>query len=93
MTEVKQAILASIEKWEKKAAGVDTDDIGPEDCPLCQLFFKFRCEGCPILAKTGSHFCYDTPYSAYVRILVKGTKDEIMEKAQEEVDFLKTLLE
>lgn len=37
-------------------------DFGPGSCPLCLLFYKRDCEGCPIKEDTGERQCIDTPY-------------------------------
>lgn len=81
------ALKGSIAKWEAIVDGTGEDD-GPENCPLCQLFHgkPNYCKGCPVQERTGMHSCMDTPYERY------ATDSETDETAQEELDFLKSLL-
>lgn len=35
---------------------------GPEDCPLCQLYWRNDCVRCPVYRHTGQCYCCGTPY-------------------------------
>ena len=62
--EVVKALKGSIEKWKKVAAGKASDE-GPNNCPLCQLFFTDGCERCPVYEITGTYLCEGTPYDEW----------------------------
>lgn len=67
-TKVKEALRASIEKWDRNAKAQSPDDFrsSAEDCPLCVMFFLAHptasCNGCPVYAATGHVTCGNTPY-------------------------------
>jgi hypothetical protein len=86
------ALKASIEKWEKRAAGKDNKQhTGQYDCPLCKMFHsEFRkgepsCVGCPVYEETKEKYCSGTPYYDYA-----GSRNVVHTKA--ELDFIKSLL-
>ena len=91
------ALQGSIEKWEAIVNGIGTDQ-GASNCPLCALFLpplwidkpnQRPCEGCPVYEKTGIVFCEGSPYEDFCN----AEEDSDMEAlAQEELDFLKSLL-
>lgn len=93
------ALKGSIEKWEdvrdRKIA-----DKGPTNCPLCQLFFANPgCFGCPVAAASGDSCCDQTPYEEWGvhqahhdEHVQRVYCEECEEHAQNEVDFLKSLL-
>ncbi len=43
------------------------DDQGVLNRPLCKLFYKVDCEGCPIKEKTNRTKCLSTPYDHWVK--------------------------
>jgi hypothetical protein len=103
---IKEALDASIAKWEKNASVLCSNKvlIGAEDCPLCLLFNNDEtdegecCIGCPVYEKTGKVGCKDTPYYlaqiAFVdwSILDKNEDYELfITAARDEVTFLKSL--
>ena len=78
-----KALKGSIKKWEGVVRGT-VIDYGASNCPLCKLFyFKKDCTGCPVRKKTGHEACRKSPFVNW-RMRVIG--------AQEELDFLKSLL-
>ncbi len=96
------ALKGSIKKWEKISEGTGVDR-GPENCPLCKLFFDglFSCVGCPVAGKTKRDFCNKTPYEkwtmhhedkhhTYEDYQVHCPKCTLL--ATQEVKFLKSLL-
>lgn len=101
--EAAAALEASIEKWERNACADHPDDVklGPEYCPLCQLFWEDDCESCPIAAHTGQIFCKDTPYERADIVAYRwedypdseNLREAFREAAEEEVAFLKSLRE
>jgi len=61
-----KALKASIAKWGRNAKVKDPDKylLDSDDCPLCGMFYRNNCEGCPVYLKTGKWACGGTPYSA-----------------------------
>lgn len=98
-TEVRTALIASISRWEKKAQGLEIHETGMQTCPLCGLFIKNECMGCPIYEDTKVPYCVYTPYEDYHRHVwtSDATSDTFVpitkELAQREVSYLKSLLE
>lgn len=96
-----KALQGSIEKWRRivEERGVDK---GTKNCPLCQLFYKDICTGCPVSEHTGYAWCEDTPYPEWtgitsLTILGSGSVRQVhspeqLQVAQNELDFLKSLL-
>lgn len=81
-----KALKGSIKKWEKIVDGTGTDK-GPDNCPLCKLFFDSTdCLGCPVNNATGKTGCRGTPYDDYSLAADKHVP------ALAELDFLKSLL-
>lgn len=80
--------------------------VGKDDCDLCKMFNKFahgspdtRCFGCPVFEKTGSRFCYCTPFEEAQDIADRIYEFEepldtaiFKEAAQKELEFLKSLI-
>jgi hypothetical protein len=94
-----KALKASIAKWERNVAAETPRDAltGSDDCPLCALFFRSNCNGCPVEDRTGKPVCRDTPYEFADRMLWQweyfdGSRERWQSAAQAEVDFLKSLL-
>lgn len=91
----KKALELSIKKWEKIAKTGNIDKLGPEDCPLCRLFWKESCTDCPVARFTDKRYCDGTPYDFFQHVqpdsLTSETVKEIKKHAQLEVDFLKSL--
>ena len=59
-----KALKGSIQKWEKIVKGKGVDK-GSYNCPLCKLFVKYRCVGCPVSLKTKDGSCTGTPYDEW----------------------------
>lgn len=80
-----KALRGSIRKWQKIVAGTGKDQ-GPDNCPLCELFWNNKkCDGCPVAAKTGRGLCAGSPYVDYCDELSTAN-------ARRELAFLKSLL-
>lgn len=88
-----KALKGSITKWERIAErrGVD---LGPDNCPLCKLFYKKECVGCPVMEKTGRAQCYSTPYITWANLPEKsvGNSLKLYKLAKREQAFLAGLL-
>lgn len=94
----KDALLASIRKWEEIVAGTGTD-LGMDNCALCQMFAvdddpEDPCGGCPVKEKTGRSSCHESPYVEFRRGSTNGRVTDTRSKAlaQAELDFLRSLL-
>ena len=91
-----KALRGSILKWQKIVKGTGVD-LGAENCPLCMKFMDddiFDCGRCPV-ALAGHDSCQDTPYELYADLVNYGkfaTTNDAKVVAQDEVDFLKSLL-
>ena len=102
----KIAIIGSIEKWKHIVNSLDAVDKGNVNCNLCIVFNNNNgCGDCPVAEKTGYNYCKNTPYSKWVTHHIKchtstslylkrkpGCK-ECLEIAEEEVKFLRSLLD
>jgi hypothetical protein len=92
-------LKGSIKKWEDIVNGTDTDK-GSKNCPLCAIFYKLYCDGCPVSEASGNKRCDNTPYEDWINyndtiskrtpFYAKTTEEKAM--AQDELDFLKSLL-
>ena len=62
-TETEKALQESIAKWRKlsKVETLEGIELGPDECPLCALFIRVGCEGCPVM-DDGNYACGETPY-------------------------------
>jgi len=56
------ALQASIAKWRRVC--LNPSEV-QEDCPLCDLFRKIGCDGCPVFTRTRYPYCLATPYIAW----------------------------
>ena len=87
----REALLGSIEKWERIVAGTG-EDRGTLNCPLCKKFyFEDRsrpCVRCPVAKKVGNILCRGTPYENYLRAWPEGRPAA----AEAELAFLQSLL-
>lgn len=96
--ETLEALDGSIAKWEAIVNGTG-GDIGPENCPLCQLFFyqEQTCLGCPVRDSTDFTQCLGTPYMNWTRVHktsmppYKALTAEQMQVAKDELQFLTSL--
>lgn len=79
-----EALKVSIGTWERRAAGAKIE-VEPENCALCDLFYRGECIGCPVLQATGRPECRGTPCEVY-------TDNPSRNMARSEVYFLKALL-
>ncbi len=94
------ALKGSIRKWERIVAGKGID-LGTENCPLCKLFYKKGCIGCPVKEETGFNWCFLTPYDEWLLhhelehgkpVILKVKCDTCKKLAERELKFLKSLL-
>lgn len=89
------ALKGSIAKWDAIAGGTGIDG-GIEDCPLCDVFYKKSCAGCPVRKKTGRSQCVGSPYEAWRMVASepysKASTPERVELAKVEANFLRSLL-
>ena len=95
-----KAVKDSIKHWENIRDGKE-EELGNENCSLC-IHSGIGCEGCPIPNKTKLADCEGTPYWKWRKHislshpLYKGKRRVICDRcktlAQEEIDFLKSLL-
>ena len=89
-----KALKASINHWTRLANGTQRADEKPlaAHCALCKLYAKAGCESCPVKQRTGKSSCLDTPY--YKAGDAWSSKDPVFfrSRAQEELNFLKSLL-
>ena len=63
-----EALQGSIAKWYEIEKG-SGQDLGFLNCPLCQLFVKDCCRGCPVRESTGTPFCIGSPYTAFAELM------------------------
>lgn len=70
--------------------------MGDEGCPLCGLFFKKSCRGCPISQKTKQIGCNGTPFRDVDDLApVDGVfiaSEALVAACEAEVAFLRSLL-
>jgi hypothetical protein len=99
-----QTLLQAIEHWEQnvKAESISKVDTTSQSCPLCGLYLRNGCIGCPVNKFTKHTHCDETPYKAahlaYVAWMgasehLTRYKEAFRVAAQAEVDFLKSLVE
>lgn len=88
-----EALKGSIAKWEAIVAGTGTDQ-GPDNCPLCHLFWESGCDLCPVWRSTGMSACRSTPYQEYddASYNYGVASPQAKAAAQAELDFLRSLL-
>lgn len=97
-----EALQKSITKWEKKR---DTRDlklvsVSDSECPLCDLYYRYGCDGCPVESESGYPYCRNTPYRAVSNFRQEFIYDDLTDDqfhtwsilCQKEIDFLKSLL-
>lgn len=98
--ETLKALQGSIAKWERVVAE-GKDGTNWMDCPLCGLFWRENCSGCPVRDRTGYRMCQGSPFEAYSDARESadddgiddvGTEPTVIEAAKAELDFLKSLL-
>ena len=83
----KNALDQSIDIWEERAQGRDTD----ESCPLCCKYD--HCVDCPVKERTGLTSCKKTPYINWYNTKTEYGDDspKAKEAAKKELAFLKSL--
>ena len=98
------ALKESIEHWQRLVDIQNNPNERPRstDCALCKMFLTTHCgmgdcTGCPVMMKTGEHFCQSTPYrqahSMYIeRLNGTATTEDFVKAAKLELEFLKSLL-
>jgi hypothetical protein len=95
---VHDAFDISIAKWKtivllhKDGAGSFYEGANTT-CGLCMLYWEAHCYGCPIAEHTGTELCHDTPYYNYDLEDEYNEPEDLMLRAQDEVDFLVALKE
>jgi hypothetical protein len=91
--ETAAALEASIEKWRKNAEidNIEKATTAPHDCPLCTLFYKKMCDGCPVNADGRHSHCEYTPYEFAEEAYRKENLDGFKQAAVNEVIFLESL--
>ena len=88
----------SIIKWEGIVNRTKVDR-GTKNCVLCKKYYDNDCKGCPIYEFTDFTDCYNTPYWDWVDstdvedIPYENTNDKTQKAAEDELEFLKSLLE
>ena len=94
----------SIAHWERMRGDIDCGE-GPRagDCPLCMRYCPDPgapgyCDGCPVAKRVGLKQCRRTPFRLAEDAWGLARDDDWwipdwQDKAQKEIDFLKTLLE
>jgi len=94
-----EALQASIEKWKRNAVAKTPTEYttGSDTCPLCAVFIRRRCEGCPVREQTGVAWCIRTPYqpardAKYHWAAGTGRARQARIAARAEVAFLESLL-
>jgi hypothetical protein len=96
------ALGRSIAHWERNVAAETPDQasVYAPDCALCDLFHKFECYDCPVMADTGRAWCSGSPYSAAARSYRRWCDDPTPENhshwrrlATDELDYLRGLRE
>ena len=101
--ETEAALRESIKHWEENVAAKKVEDTGvaASDCALCIKFFDDGlCNGCPVKQHTSRVRCKETPfYRAWIAennwFVNPGSEKAaaaFKAAAQEELDFLKSLL-
>ncbi len=88
------ALRGSIAKWEK-VVSAGADGTKWTDCPLCQMFWRGNCMGCPVADRTGQKICKGSPFTEYqdaIDVYGIDAVEVLRPHAQAELDFLKSLL-
>lgn len=90
---------ASIKHWERVVEDPD-EPVGRTHCALCMEYnnnslgdVKYDCIECPVMIRTGSQFCFDTPWMKYDKCAHNEQEPEREQLAQAELDFLISLRE
>lgn len=84
-----KALRGSIAKWQAIVNGTG-EDMGINNCPLCKLFHRDGCIGCPVMNKTGYPYCSKTPYDTFE--ILDPDSPEKKAASVVELEFLKSLL-
>lgn len=90
-----EALQASIKHWEANVAAktIKETSTAASDCALCDLFLREHlCVGCPVFVKTEGRYCGRTPYIKADQAWRSKDLPSFHEAAQEELDFLRSLL-
>lgn len=70
-----KALKGSIEKWKNILKKKEVD-LGNKNCPLCKLFIKDDCKGCPVAVAVKNTGCDGTPYDDWVEHCLEKTNDD-----------------
>ncbi len=97
-----KALIASIEKWERNAEAETPEAYRTRanHCPLCTLYVKSACRGCPVMARTSRPGCVGTPWHEaddakrdWSTLPQRARlRNEARAAARKDVEFLKSLL-
>ena len=83
--ETKEATLGSIEKWKRIEDGTG-EDLGPNNCPLCQMFWKEPdCMGCPVADATEESCCDNSPYEFWQNHIYTAHEEELFTSGSSKV--------
>ena len=90
----RKALEGSIRKWERIVAGKGRD-LGAENCPLCELFIRNGCFGCPVSDETHRPSCHNSPYDQWAVLALHDSNQIVAGKAigAEALRFAKAELE
>jgi hypothetical protein len=101
-----EALRQSIKHWEENVSAETFGDvsIGNKSCSLCELYLMNdglpACRGCPVSEETKDALCAGSPYEKVLprwRIWrdyrTAKSKESFTSAAQQELDFLRGLLE
>ena len=98
-----KALGESILAWGKKLAQVRNGlwrevKFGTSSCPLCQIYYRDACEGCPVYRDTGERYCKGSPYDdvsvAFGRCLECGSPTNLRAleaSVKAELEYLRRL--
>lgn len=92
-----RALNGAIVHWEANLAAAVADitfETGPDDCPLCEMFFAEGCYGCPVMEHTSRDACEGTPYKDVASaIFRRASREVLVTEVQRELNFLRSLQE
>lgn len=61
-----KALNSAVAKWTAIVDSTGGVDEGWRNCPLCILFFKIDCKGCPVRGVTTDTDCIGTPFETWI---------------------------